>query len=967
MPLTRLERVPEPLRADVERAWSDWCEKGGEPQVLEKAPQVRESLASVWAMSPFVARSCILRPSLLAELIEAGDLLGGYASGEMRQRLQQRLQDVEDEAGLMTRLRDFRRREMVRIAWRDLAGWSSTAEVLEDLSELADVCVSEALTRLQAWLEERHGQPRTAEGRVQGLVVLGMGKLGGRELNYSSDIDLIFFFESEGETDGRKPIACSQFFQRLGQRLIRVIDEVTADGFVFRVDMRLRPNGDSGPLVMNLDAAEAYYATQGREWERYAMIKARVIAGDFEAGRYFSDMLRPFVFRRYLDYGALKAIRDMKAMIERELARKGMQGNVKLGPGGIREIEFIGQAFQLIRGGRERELQIRPILPVLQLLAERDYLPPYAVEELAEAYDFLRRTENRLQMVNDRQTHRLPEEDVERQRLAFAMGCPDWPDFRAALDAHMRRVHSHFQKVFAAPQAEEGGEKVAEDPLAAVWLNTVSDEEGGARLQQAGFADVAEVQNQLAQVRDGHAYRAMTSTGRERLDTVMPLLLSAAGAMDEPESVLRHLVNLVLSISRRTVYLALLVENPMVLSQLVRLCAASPWIADLLARQPVLLDELLDPRSLYHPPSPEELDEELERLLQRIDPDDQEALLDALRHFRQANVLRVAAADISGGLKLMRVSDHLTWIAESLLRHSLAQVQQAMWHKHGRPHYRLDDKDHEASMAVIAYGKLGGYELGYGSDLDIVFLHDSQGEAQMTDGERSLDNATFFARMGQRMIHFLTVRTAAGVLYEVDTRLRPDGASGLLVSSLTAFEKYQKEDAWTWEHQALVRARMVAGNEHLRQEFERIRREVLGRPRDIEALRQDVLQMRNKMRQSLDAPPSGMWHLKHGRGGLTDIEFMVQFSVLAHAHAHPKLLAWTDNIRLLETLAAEGLLAEDDADRLINAYRDLRNRTHRLALLGRPVAVPEEEFAEYRQHVRKVWQALMQESGEAAS
>ncbi len=954
-----IDRLPAALAREVEQAWEALVEaRPDAARRLQDAGAAWQSLAHVWGSSPFVAQACRDR-GLLEALLASGDLERAFtAPGEIRQRLEAELEGVADEAELMARLRRFRRREMVRIAWRDLAGLAGTEEVLTGLSWLADACVDAALVRLHAWLAERHGQPRNAQGEAQGLVVLGMGKLGGEELNYSSDIDLIFAFDEEGETDGRRPLANSQFFTKLGQRLIQVIDQQTADGFVFRVDMRLRPNGEGAPLALSFDAMEAYYATQGREWERYALIKARVIAGDRDAGAELFKTLQPFVYRRYLDYGAFARLREMKAMIEKEIQRQGMADNLKLGPGGIREVEFVGQAFQLIRGGREHELQGRRLLPVLDYLGEAGYLPAFAVSELKSAYDFLRRAENRLQMAYDRQTQALPEDETERARLALAMEFADWPAFESRLREWMATVHEHFRQVFAAPQAAENEEETEVDRL---WRGTLADSRADALLAEMGFADPGRAEALLEQVRAGHAYRAMTEVGRRRMDQLMPLLVRAAGRNEAPEETLERLVKVIQAIARRTVYLALLVENPMALSQLVRLCADSIWVTELIARQPILLDELLDPRTLYAPPQRAELEEELDLALSRIEPDDQEQQLDALRHFRQSSVLRVAAADLADAMRLMQVSDRLTDIAEVIIQRVLGLAEGILGRRHGRPGCRVDGETRHPSLGIVAYGKLGGIELGYGSDLDLVFLHDSEGEQAYTDGAKPLDNASFFARLAQRVIHFLGVRTRAGVLYEVDTRLRPNGAAGLLVSSLRAFELYQANDAWTWEHQALVRARMVAGSPHLREAFERIRAEVLGQPRDRGALLRDVTRMRERMRQQLDTAREGQFHLKHGPGGITDIEFMVQFLVLAHAADHPKLLEYTDNIRLLQTLAAEDLLPDADAELLIDAYRDLRNRTHRLALQGQPTVGRPEEYAGYREGVRRIWGEVMAE------
>lgn len=947
----------------MRRHWASFCRRLTEAGLAP--PAMPGDTAQVWACSPFVAQACIRRAALACELIGSGDLDRRYGPGELAARIEQALSGAADEAACMDALRRLRLREMLRIAWRDLGGRAQLDETLGELSELAEQCVDAALRWVETRLSAVHGTPRGgSDGEPQRLVVLGMGKLGGRELNFSSDIDLIFLYPEDGTTDGDKPLDNHQFFIRLGQRLIKLLNQVTAEGFVFRVDMRLRPFGDAGPLAMSFDAAEHYYETHGREWERYAYIKARVVGGDRERGRALLERLRPFVYRRYLDYGVFAALREMKALINRESARKGLVDNVKLGAGGIREVEFIGQAFQLIRGGRDPDLQRRGIQEVLGQLARRGLIPEYAERQLQAAYVFLRRVENRLQEVHDQQTHRLPQDEPGRLRLALAMGFPGWGEFRRVLDTHMRHVHEHFGQVFGAPQVEmearqwEAASAAAE--LGNVWHGVLSAHTAQARLAEAGYEDPAEALAQIEALREGHVVRGLSPTGRERLDRLMPLLLGAVARGPRPTGTLARVLKLIAAIARRSVYLSLLGEAPMALSQLVRLCAASPWVAELLARHPLLLDELLDPRSLYAPLPREALGEALRAELAQVDPDDMEQLMDRLRHFKQAQVLRVAAADVMNALPLMKVSDQLTWIAEAVLGEVLAIAWRQLAARHGEPLCVEGGQTRKAGFAVIAYGKLGGIELGYGSDLDLVFLHDSAGERQETDGAKVIENNVFFARLAQRMIHILTAFTPAGVLYEVDTRLRPSGSAGLMVSSFTAFAQYQRASAWTWEHQALVRARPVAGSPALGQSFAELRREVLCRRRDPVALKREVREMRQRMWAELASKQPGIFNLKKDPGGIADIEFVVQYHVLAHASEHPSLTEFPDNIRILERLAECGLMAAEDAHLLMDAYRAFRDRVHELTLQEQPEVVAEGEFADYRAEVRRIWRQVME-------
>ncbi|MCP3670107.1 MAG: bifunctional [glutamate--ammonia ligase]-adenylyl-L-tyrosine phosphorylase/[glutamate--ammonia-ligase] adenylyltransferase [Gammaproteobacteria bacterium] len=944
------------LTEQVERHWQEWSSALEQEQLstLTAQPDFISELKRVWEGSDYVIQSCIRVPGLLHGLVESGDLHASYQTGDMGRCLQLELEPVVDEAALHRGLRLFRRAQMVRIIWRDLAGIAPLAETLEDLSALADACVEQALGLLYEWAVVKQGVPRDEDGVQQHMVVLGMGKLGARELNLSSDIDLIFAYPRSGEVEGGRYLSNEQFFTRLSQQLIKAIGSQTVDGFVFRVDTRLRPFGDSGPLAISFDAMEEYYHSQAREWERYAMIKARIMTGDGEAAEELNAMLRPFVYRRYLDFGAIESLRDMKRMISGEMHKRGMSANVKLGPGGIREIEFIGQAFQLIRGGRDPDLQIRPILQVLDVLGSKDLLPRLVVQELDAAYQFLRLVENRLQAWQDRQTHLLPDDDLARLRLARSMGFDDWESFFSVLEQHRARVQGHFDMVFAAPQAEEEPE---EKPLQALWRQQLDDEGSVKVLAEFGFHEVAaDVLQMLEQFRASHAFRGQGVRGQQRMDQLMPLILEAVAATEDPTLVLERVLKLLESIARRTAYLALLVESPMALSQLVRLESSSPWIASQLTRHPILLDELLDPRQLYSPLKSEELKSELDTLLTAVDPDDTEEQMERLRQFLQSNKLRVAAADVTDVIPLMVVSDYLTEIAETIIARVLDQVWSFLVARHGRP---AGGDGQGTGFCVIAYGKMGGIELGYGSDLDLVFIHADSDPNAMTDGERQIANDLFFARLGQRLIHMLTARTGSGLLYEVDMRLRPSGNSGMLVSSLDAFNKYQNSEAWTWEHQALLRARPIAGDPVVAARFQEIRRAVLSKQRDPDKLRQEVVEMREKMRISLDKSNNDMFDLKQGRGGIADIEFMVQYAVLRWAHNHPDLLDWTDNIRLLEALAGYEIFTEDRVRSLADAYRCFRSASHRLALQEQPALVSHDQLGTERVEVKEIWGAEM--------
>lgn len=741
--------------------------------------------------------------------------------------------------------------------------------------------------------------------------------------------------------------------------------------------MRLRPFGEGGPLVSSFTGFENYYLVHGRSWERYAMVKARVVGGDYEQGNTLLSIIKPFVYRRYLDYGAYESLRELKDMIRQEVQRKGMKNNVKLGAGGIREVEFIAQVFQLIRGGRDTDLQERRVLVVLDLLEQKSLLPDFVVNELKNAYVFLRNSEHRIQEYQDKQTHNLPDDEVGQARLALAMCFESWSDFLTALNKHRENVDAHFDQVFVAPQIEVSelekskdqsnpSEKTETQRLEALWYNKLDEQDAIDLLSEKGFEDSPHILKQLQTLHQSRQYASLSRQGQTRLDRLMPLLLGALQQVDNVDITFERVFLLLTNIARRSVYLALLLENPMVLSQLIKLCSASPWIARYLQQLPILLDELMDPRSLYQPPEKLELEKEIRQRLTQIDLNDVEQSMDALRHFKQTNVLRVAAADIADALPLMKISDHLSWIAEVVLDEALEQAWQHLITRHGRPVCKLDGAVCDKGFAIIGYGKLGGYELGYGSDLDMVFLHGSESSSLETladevKGEKAIAVPVFFARLGQRIIHLLTAHTSAGLLYEADMRLRPDGASGLLVTNLKSYRDYQLKKAWLWEHQALVRARVVAGDPHIAQQFDEIRREVLSQSRDKENLRQEVLDMRNRMRKELSKEKSGLFDLKQGLGGIVDIEFMVQYGVLAWAFEKPVLLEYTDNIRLLEALATAGLMTESDVAVLSEAYRTFRAKLHKMALQEQPGLVDAEEYNELSAAVRQIWLQWLEE------
>ena len=920
--------------------------------------------ARVLACSDFVFSSCERHPSMLEDLVSSGDLEAPYpasaAGARGRPSLRERAESVARAAGsidgLMTDLRRLRRREMVRIAWRDIGGLADFDETVRDTSDLADAIIETSLDRLHEWQCADLGTPIGHTGEPQQLVVLALGKLGASELNFSSDIDLIFTFPENGQTEGgRRSVDNDRFFLQLARKLVKVLGEPTADGFVYRVDMRLRPFGTQGPLVLSFDALEEYYQTHGRDWERYAFIRVRAVSGDMVLAAELLERLRPFVYRRYIDFGTLQSLRSLKVVMEQEVARKGMEHSVKHGPGGIREVEFTGQAFQMVRGGRTPALRYRRLLTVLARLGELELLPAHAVESLSSAYRFLRAAEHRLQQVDDRQEHMLPLDEPGRARIAAGMGYASWEAFSERLDRHRRNVDEQFAQVFG--QERETDATAGGDPLGALLSASTDEETGVTLLEGAGFAAAREAWSVIARYRDTIALKMPDALGHERLARLTPDLLRAIAAQSNATTTLERVMTVIESIAKRSVYLALLAERSIALSQFVQLCAASPWIARLLGRHPVLFDELLDPRTLYEPLAPDRLDKDIAERLTAIDDPDREHEMDCLRQSKQANVLRVAAADVSRRIPLMVVSDHLTEIAEAVLRAALAIAWRDITARHGRPASMPRDAAF-APYAIIAYGKLGGIELGYGSDLDLVFVHDDDSSA-MTTGPKSIDLATFYARLTQRLIHVLTTMTSQGALYEVDPRLRPDGSKGVLVNTLDGLGEYVRDKAWTWEHQALVRARAVAGDPALGQRFAHLRRDILLRDRDGDTLRDDVRSMRERMRTELGSRGSGRFDLKQDPGGVADIEFMVQYGALRWGSRLGADLDFTDNIRLLDGFRRADLMPEEDVTLLADAYRAYRGRIHELSLQESEAVVGNEEFAELREAVVAIWNRLM--------
>jgi glutamate-ammonia-ligase adenylyltransferase len=934
----------------------------------------QEDLKKVVCISAFVAGNIAIDGEYFFQKVSSGEIYQRLNSQQLEQQLSELIGKEATEEQLFKALRVFRRRTQIHIIWRDLLRLAKTMETTRMLSDMADACITLGLNHVHGLLAEKHGQPiGKVSKKEQHILVLGMGKLGAYELNLSSDIDLIFAYPESGTTtgnaQGRREISNQEFFIKVGQKLIQSLDNTTIDGFVFRTDMRLRPYGESGPLVMNFASVEEYYQDQGRDWERYAMVKARIITSEglnsseaegSEAGQDLLSILRPFVYRQYVDYSAFESLRSMKAMINTEVRRRGLQTNVKLGSGGIREIEFVVQAFQLIRGGQEKELQTRELLIVLRILEGEGYLPAQACRELRQAYLFLRDAEHVIQALNDEQTQLLPSDEYQQSsqaqtRMAFAMGFTSWPEFLTELDSQREKVSHHFAQVVAPTDEDEandddGSAKIEKQAWQDLWHGNFDADQGHgpeekAFLQQFPCTQSDKVIEGIAKFRDSRAVQTMQTIGRERLDALMPRLLEQLWQFDNPVDTFERTLPIISAIVRRTVYLVLLTENPAALTHLLKLASISPWVADYIAQAPILLDELLNPQQFYKPVTKQDLATELHLRLLRIDEDDLEQQMDQLRHFANAHKLRAAANEVQEALTLMQVSDYLCSLAEVLLDKVTLLAWQQMVAKHGYPRDANNEEVLDPEFIVVGYGKMGGLELSYGSDLDLVFLYDTA-KGKTTSGSRELDNGVFYTRMGQRMIHIMSTQTRAGELYEIDMRLRPSGASGMIATSLAGFEKYQRENAWTWEHQALVRARKVSGSDAVQKKYEQIREQILTITREKPALSEEVQAMRQKMRDNLGSKKSTdlRFQLKQDAGGIVDIEFMVQYGVLAWSHQYPELTHVTDNMRLLEAFVRCGLMSSQDCQTLQETYLAYRVETHKRALQKQDLLMTQNEL-----------------------
>ena len=850
-----------------------------------------------------------------------------------------------DEAQCHKILRRYRERYWLKVACLDLCYSNDIADSISYISALADQLIDSANNWAFAQVAIVNGQPLDDQQQPLSMMVLGMGKLGGQELNYSSDIDLIFAYPRSVKTQGgRRSLEAQVFYTKVAQKLIAALNQATVDGQVFRVDMRLRPFGESGPLVMSFTAIEDYYQDQGREWERYAMLKGRLIGPQTQYSDEFYQLLKPFVYRRYIDFSVIESLRKMKQMIAQEVRRKRLTNNIKLGAGGIREVEFVVQALQMVRGGREANLQTQSLQKALAELENIQVIAQDEAQLLRRNYLFLRRVEQYLQIFADQQTQTLPDDELNQLRLNFLLAQQDFTASLAQINDIMAGVHSEFEQVI-------GYESEPVDPcesgFVSAWEHT--DISLLTEPNDSWQTPLEDFKARLTKTKIGHR-------GRDILDKLMPLMfkqLAESKASGEVFSMICQVLSKVIS---RTAYLELLYENPGALKQLVSLCSHSKWIGEHISRYPILLDELIDPAVLYKPTPLSAYKDEIRLYFLRIESDDLEQQMEALRQFKQTHQLRIAAADATGVLDVMKVSDHLTALAEAIVEQAVNLAWQQMAQRFGIPPATDDE---QKGFAVIAYGKTGGFEVGYDSDLDLVFVHNSDGSEQ-TSGTKAIDSRQFYLKLAQRLMHLFNTRTASGILYELDTRLRPEGASGLMAINIESFNNYQQTQAWTWEHQALVRSRMIFGQVQLQQRFSEIRSGILCQQRDPKKLREDVITMREKMRMHLAKGTDIDFDLKQDAGGIADIEFLTQYIVLNNAHRFDELTTYSDNVRILTDAARLGCISKEIKQGLIAAYIDYRSRYHVLSLDQQGRCAAKQEFATDIAFVTNAWQHIFE-------
>ncbi len=928
--------------------------------------QFKDELFKVWYASPFIRRVCVSQPNWLESLLSNDELQKNFTLDEYITLLKEAVINIDSVEALQKKLRQMRVAAFARIAWRDLQGYADVQQTLSDVSFFAEACVEETLQWCFKWQQSKVKNNNFIENLSQNIVIFALGKLGGAELNFSSDIDIVFAYSEElaqapSHVGQQHEGEAAEFNLKVVQLFIKVLSEQTQDGFVFRVDTRLRPFGDSGTLIPSFQSIDQYFQSHGRDWERYAWVKARVVAGSRKVGGQFLADVIPFVYRRYLDYGAIQSLREMKLLIDAKASQEIAKENLKIGVGGIREIEFIVQMLQLIYGGKDSSIRARSTIKALQQLQIQGFLSEQWFQVLTAVYLFLRKAENNLQLREDQQEHCLPVDNRHQYHYAYLMGARDWQTFHAEYKKNTQAVNAIYRSLLHDDMLE--GQEVKADGFENVWLQ-LEDKEYCLNVLQEHFADDSQhIYKQLSLFSQSSLVLKLVPIGRTRLDRFMPLFMRQLLQFDEPVVVFNRFMNILKNIVQRSTYISLLLENEHKLEALFMLIHASPWISQFLATCPLLLDELLCVDESYQPPDIFEMQAQLELGLANIDGE-LEAYMEGLREFKHSQAIQIAAADIIENYPIMKVSDHLSWLAEVCLNSAVEFAHGELVEQYGEPNCELKGIDFAPEVLIVEYGKLGGLELGYGSDLDIVFLHNSVGENCETKGRgdelsHKTHNDIFFTRLVQKVIHILSTVSVGGKVFDIDLRLRPHGESGPVITSMRAYEHYLMNDAWLWEHQALVRARAITKSKILDDEFIRIRRKLLCQIRNTDEVRTSIRDMRNKMLDSNPVKHAGGFDIKKDVGGLIDIEFIVQFLVLSNASDQPQICEHTDNIRILDACEDMGVLDCKVVSDLKEIYLKYRKHLHRLSLRLLPEIVDESVFRDERSVVQKYWASLL--------
>ena len=855
-------------------------------------------------------------------------------------------------------LRVMRHIVQERLIILDCQAGASLEDCTAGFTHLAEVALEQACAHASGQLGAQYGQPQDQQGKSCILWIMGMGKLGARELNASSDIDIIFVYGSEGQTtgrtDGRGQISNQEYFNKLVRLVSTHIADNTEHGQVFRVDLALRPNGNSGPAAISLAALEAYFLLQGREWERLAWLKSRAVVcwptRDKTRTQALTDVVIPFVFRKHLDYGVFEALRQLHAQIRSQAAlraagKSAQECDVKLGTGGIREIEFICQLLQVVRGGQFAELRVRATLQALPALQQAGLMPAHTCAQLQAAYTFLRQVEHRIQYLDDVQTHTLPKASADIDWIARSLGLADAPSFFAQLQAHRDFVAAEFEQLLGGAQAAQSSGTEAGAQAAPEWAEIQALVQEAAEQWQANDADAwRSLQQQLQSLAQNPKIAHLHDLSRLRLLRVCERVAHWLGEGKAQPHAASRFLDWVQLLLRHPSYLALLQERPSVLERLLRLLGAARWPARYLQRHPELIDELAGRHMLQERFDAPQLQAELQRryeALQAAGQADEETLLNVLRHAHHAEVFRTLARDAEGIISVEEVADDLSLLADTIVGITVDWCWQALRQKH----------QNTPQIGIIAYGKLGGKELGYGSDLDIVFVYE---DAHESAGE-------IYAAFVRKFMNWMTAKTAAGDLFEIDMALRPNGNSGLLVTPFAAYADYQQQrgsnTAWLWEHQAMTRARCIWGSTDLAAQFDAVRDAVLCAPRQLPALQHEILAMRQRM-QTAHKTPAGLFDVKHSAGGMVDCEFAVQYLVLGHAKDHPELVANKGNIALLQRAQDAGLLPAPIGSAAADAYRSLRRLQHKARLDEQSTQIPQERVAAEQAAILALWQSV---------